>query len=345
MIVVLVMAATLWGIGGWMGAPRRARLNMLGVLLCVVIGAQLVLPEGHPVRDALGGSLQLWLLIFAAAVLVYLYARAVVWLRARRRLPPAPEAVAAADVELDRNARHIVLHEIGGAGQRRLKEARVLVVGAGGLGAPVLQYLGAAGVGTLGVIDDDVVENSNLARQVIHRDRDIGMPKVFSAQRAVSEQNPFALVRPYNRRLEADMAPALIEDYDIAVDCTDQYATRSLLNRVCVEKRVPLVSGALTPWEGQVTVFDVPRGTPCYHCLYPEPPAEDAALSCAQVGVFGPLPGIVGTIMAAEVIKRICDAGRPLLGVMMVYDAQDARALSLRIKPRTDCPVCSPLRP
>ena len=244
------------------------------------------------------------------------------------------------EAELERYARHIVLRELGGPGQRALREAKVLVVGAGGLGAPALQYLAAAGVGTVGVIDGDTVENANLQRQVIHRDADIGMPKVFSAQAAMEAQNPFVTVRPYHRRLTEEVAAALFADYDLVLDGTDNFETRELVNRAAVAAGKPLVWGALTQWEGQLAVFAPARGGPCYACVFPERPAPGLAPACAEAGVLGPLPGVVGAMMAAEAVKLIAGAGEPLMGRLMLYDALYAEARVIAVKPRPGCPVC-----
>ncbi|MEM8804354.1 MAG: ThiF family adenylyltransferase, partial [Pseudomonadota bacterium] len=211
---------------------------------------------------------------------------------------------------------------------------------AGGLGAPALQYLAAAGVGTLGVIDDDIVENSNLQRQVIHTDARIGMPKVFSAEQAMVAHNPFVTVRPYNRRLTADIAAELFADYDLILDGTDDVATRYLVNDVAVAAKLPLISAAISQWEGQISVLDPSRGAPCYRCIFPEPAAEGLAPSCAEGGVLGPLPGVIGSMMAVEAIKLLSGAGTPLLGRMLIYDALYAETRIITVKRRQDCSTC-----
>jgi molybdopterin/thiamine biosynthesis adenylyltransferase len=216
----------------------------------------------------------------------------------------------------------------------------VLVIGAGGLGAPVLQYLAAAGVGTIGVIDGDVVENANLHRQIIHRDADIGMPKVFSAKAAMQAQNPFVTVRPYHRRLTQDIIGALFADYDLVIDGTDNFDTRYLVNAAAVAAGIPLISGALTQWEGQVSVFDPARGAPCYACIFPQAPAPDLAPSCAEAGVIGPLPGVIGAMMAVEAIKLITGAGTPLRGEMVIYDALYGESRKIGLTRRADCATC-----
>ena len=342
MLLVLVMAAALWGIGAFMGAPHRARWTMIALLWAAVMGAHLLLPDGHPLRMATGESPALWALIGGAAVIVALYRAGLGWLRARAKVPEGDvqEVVAFSNTELNRYARHIVLREIGGLGQKRLKDAKVLVVGAGGLGSPVLLYLAAAGVGTIGVVDDDEVDNSNLQRQVIHRDDAIGMPKVFSAEVAMTAQNPFVTVKPYRRRLDEETAAALVAEYDLVLDGTDNFATRYLVNRACVAAGVPLVSGALSQWEGQISVFDPQAGAPCYECIFPKAPAEGLAPSCAEAGVIGPLPGVLGSMMAVEAIKVITGAGAALRGEMLIYDALYGESRKIMLKRREDCPVC-----
>jgi len=253
---------------------------------------------------------------------------------------PPEDAGPFTSTELDRYARHIVLREIGGAGQKALKDAKVLVIGAGGLGAPALQYLAAAGVGTLGVIDDDIVENANLQRQVIHADARIGMSKVQSAVAAVTELNPFITVKPYHRRLNATIAEDLISEYDLVLDGTDNFDTRYLVNSTCAKAGIPLISAALTQWEGQISLYDPKNGTPCYHCIFPQRPDPNLVPSCAQAGVLGPLPGVIGAMMAVEAVKAITDAGEGLRGRMLIYDALYADTRIVTMKPRAACPVC-----
>ncbi|MCX7567801.1 molybdopterin-synthase adenylyltransferase MoeB [Sulfitobacter sp. F26169L] len=351
MMLVVVLAAALWGLGAMMRVPRSARWMIIALLLVAVIGVQLVFPDGHPLRTATGGSAALWLIVIGMGALVWVYSRFIVRLRARTGVDAKPPASAAprqggsfSESELNRYARHIVLREVGGAGQKALKNARVLVIGAGGLGAPALQYLAAAGVGTIGVIDDDTVENTNLHRQVIHKDGSIGMAKVFSAQAEMQAQNPFITVRPYNRRLDENIAPELFAEYDLVLDGTDNSATRYLVNATCVAGGLPLISGALSQWEGQLSVFDPARGAPCYQCIFPQAAAAHLAPSCAEAGVIGPLPGVVGAMMAVEAVKIITGAGTPLRGQMVIYDALYAENRSIRIAPRGDCPICAQTR-
>lgn len=349
-MLVFVLAGVIWGLGAIMGTPRPARWIMIGLLLVAVIAGHLVLPDGHPLRAATGGSAAIWLIVTGIGGLVWLYSRVIARVRHRTGVDdknptlPAGKPGTFTETELNRYARHIALREVGGAGQKALKNAKVLVVGAGGLGAPALQYLAAAGVGTIGVIDADTVENSNLHRQVIHKDAAIGMPKVFSAQKEMEAQNPFVMVKPYHRRLDESIAAELIADYDLVLDGTDNFDTRYLVNATCVAAGVPLISGALSQWEGQLSVFDPARGAPCYQCIFPEAPAPHLAPSCAEAGVIGPLPGVVGAMMAVEAIKLITDAGAPLRGQMVIYDALYGESRNIRIAPRADCPVCGPAR-
>ena len=344
MLLGLVLAAGLWGVGYMAGVSRPARVTSVSVLMAGVILSHLVLPSGHPLREATGGSVALWLMLAGAAALVMVYGKGLKALRNRAQ-PKADQAEAKpsdrfTETELDRYARHIVLRELGGPGQKRLKKARVLVIGAGGLGAPALQYLAAAGVGTIGVIDDDVVENANLQRQVIHRDADIGMPKVFSAQQAMEAQNPNVTVLPYNRRLSDDIANDLLGDFDLILDGTDNFETRYLANRTAVALGKPLISGALSQWEGQLSVFDPAKGAPCYQCIFPEAPAAGLAPSCSEAGVIGPLPGVVGSMMAVEAIKVITGAGQALRGEMLIYDALYGESRKITLSKRSDCPIC-----
>jgi molybdopterin/thiamine biosynthesis adenylyltransferase len=242
--------------------------------------------------------------------------------------------------ELDRYARHIVLREIGGPGQKKLRKAKVLVIGAGGLGAPVLQYLAAAGVGTIGVIDDDTVSLSNLQRQVLFDEDLLGKPKVFAAQQRLKLLNPFVTVLPYNRRLTPEIAEDLFAEYDLVLDGTDTFASRHIVNAACVATKTPLVWGAISQWEGQVTVFDPASGAPCFQCVFPKPPAEGQAPTCAEAGVMGALPGVVGSMMATEAIKLITGAGTVLKGELLIFDALEGQTRKIRIQRDAGCAVC-----
>lgn len=246
------------------------------------------------------------------------------------------------ETQIRRYARHIVLAEIGGIGQSRLIAAKVLVVGAGGLGAPLLQYLAAAGIGTLGVIDHDTVDLSNLQRQVIHRTSDIGVSKVESARRALAEINPDVSVQAHDERLTADNAESIVAGYDIVADGSDNFATRYLLNDVCYALRKTLVSAAILRFDGQISTYKAWQGAghPCLRCLFPEAPSEEAVPSCAQAGVLGALAGTLGTLQATEVVKEILGVGRSLSGSLLLYDALNASFETLTVTKRSGCPTC-----
>ena len=347
--LVLLLAVAIWGLGAWLDVPVQARLLMLALLYVMVLFVVIALAPGHPLREALGGGPGPWLILGALGVGVFGYSRVLRRVRGRaadaeaRRDAAAPPATGDgpfADVELERYARHIVLREIGGPGQRTLKDAKVLVVGAGGLGSPALLYLGAAGMGTIGVIDDDAVSLSNLQRQVIHTDARTGMPKVFSAEAGIRAVNPHVEVRPYNRRLAPEIAEDLFGDYDVILDGSDSFATREVVNRAAVATGRPVIAGAITQWEGQLTIYDPAGGAPCLACLFPEAPAPGLAPSCAEAGVVGALPGVIGAMMALEAIKEITGAGTTLRGRMLLWDGLDAEARSVNVARRADCRVC-----
>ncbi|WP_439136722.1 HesA/MoeB/ThiF family protein [Roseicyclus sp.] len=345
MVFVLALGAMLWGLGHLMKTPYRARFVMLALLYLAVVAVQIVLPITHPLRQATGGSLGEWLFVGILVGVVLVYRGGLGWLRARadRSVQAAPVAAPKgpfSDEELERYARHITLREIGGSGQRALKAARVLVVGAGGLGAPALLYLAAAGVGRVGVIDADTVSLSNLQRQVIHTDARQGMPKVFSAQKAMADLNPHVEVRPYNRALEEGIAAELFAEYDLILDGTDSFAARAMINRAAVRAGKPVVAGAISAWEGQVTVYDPARGAPCMACIFPQAPAPGLSATCAETGVVGALPGVIGAMMAMEAVKLITGAGVPLAGRMVIHDALMAESREIKLARRGDCPVC-----
>jgi len=256
-----------------------------------------------------------------------------------------PQSPLFAEDELPRYARHIALREIGGPGQGRLKRASVLVVGAGGLGSPLLMYLAAAGVGRITVVDDDAVSLSNLQRQIIHSQDRLGMPKVESARTALAGINPYVTVVPVMARLRAEDAPGLIAGHDLVIDATDNLPTRHMLNMACVAARVPMLSGAISQWEGQLTVYDPARDAPCLAFLFPVIPSEDLAPDCARAGVMGALPGIIGAMMAAEAIKLITGAGRSLRGRLLLQDALWGESREIAVSRRADCPVCGMAHP
>lgn len=243
------------------------------------------------------------------------------------------------DDELERYARHIVLRELGGPGQNRLKAARVLVVGAGGLGCPALQYLGAAGVGHLTIIDDDTVGLSNLQRQILFGTGDIGEPKAEVAAHALARLNPHVNTEALVRRFGEDEAE-LASGHDLILDGTDNFATRYAVNRAAVAAGVPLISAAMAQWEGQIGLYHPASGGPCWECVFPEAPAPGLVPSCAEAGVIGALPGIIGAMMAAEAIKHITGAGKTLAGRLLIHDALYGESRIVAVKRRADCKAC-----
>ena len=340
MILFLVLVAGIWALGHFMKAPVSARWLMICLIYIAVVALQIVLPEGNLLKEAFGGEIGEWIVLGILGGAVWGYRFGLGKLRDRVRPENLPIEEKITSDATERYARHIVLREIGGPGQKRLREAKVLVIGAGGLGSPVLQYLGAAGVGTIGVIDDDVVDVTNLQRQIIHTDTRAGMPKVFSAKSAIGEQNPLVEVRPYNRRLTEDIAADLFADYDLIIEGTDHVPTKYLANEAAWASGRPLIFGAISQWEGQVSLFDPAKGGPCYRCMFPEPTRDGVALSCAEGGVLGPLPGVIGTMMAVEAVKQITGVGETLRGRLMIYDALHGETRTISAKANPACPVC-----
>ncbi|MDR2799717.1 MAG: molybdopterin-synthase adenylyltransferase MoeB [Desulfovibrio sp.] len=239
----------------------------------------------------------------------------------------------------ERYSRHLLLPEVGLGGQRRLKAARVLVAGTGGLGSPLALYLAAAGIGTLGLLDFDLVEESNLQRQILHSVKDMDRPKTASSRDRVRDINPALKVIVHNTRLTSKNALSILKDYDVVADGTDNFPTRYLINDACVLLGIPLVYGSILQFEGQATVFDARRG-PCYRCLHPAPPPPGLVPSCGEGGVMGALPGIIGTIQACEVIKLILGGGDGLTGRLLLLDAWEMRAREFRLDKDPNCPVC-----
>ncbi len=269
----------------------------------------LTLPPENNLRVALGGSLEPWALLISIFLVVYFYREILKRIRSlsikntQEIKSQHSSEISFSDVELDRYSRHMI--------------------------------------GTIGIIDDDVVDQSNLQRQVIHNDHSIGLPKVFSAQKAIEDQNPYIKVKPYNRRLSRDIASELLSEYDIIIEGSDNFETRYLVNEVAKSLSKVVVSGALSQWEGQVMVFDHSLNSPCYQCIFPEKPAAGLAPTCAEAGVFSALPGVIGTLMAAEAIKHILDVGNGLNGVMLIYDAMQAETRSIKVNKATNCRICA----
>jgi adenylyltransferase/sulfurtransferase len=245
--------------------------------------------------------------------------------------------------ELLRYSRHLILPEVGLDGQRRLKGAGVLLVGAGGLGSPLALYLTAAGVGRIGIVEFDQVDESNLQRQVLHGTQAVGRPKLESARARLADLNPGVRVEPHDRRLTSANALETIRGYDVVVDGTDNFPTRYLVNDACVLLGKPNVYGSIYRFEGQASVFDAARG-PCYRCLYPDPPPPGMVPSCAEGGVLGVLPGIIGTIQANETLKLILGVGTTLVGRLVLFDALELRFRELAIRKDPDCPICGERR-
>ncbi len=243
--------------------------------------------------------------------------------------------------EIQRYARHLIMPEVAMAGQKRLKAAKVLCIGTGGLGAPLSLYLAAAGVGTLGLADFDVVNVSNLQRQVIHFTSDVGRPKIDSAEEKLRAINPDLTVRRHEHAVDSSNALGLFADYDVIVDGTDNFPTRYLVNDACVLLGKPNVYGSIFRFDGQATVFAPPEG-PCYRCLYPEPPPPDLVPNCAEGGVLGILPGLIGVIQATETVKLILGTGKPLIGRLLLYDALEMTFREMKVRKSPRCPICGP---
>lgn len=244
------------------------------------------------------------------------------------------------DAQLLRYSRHVLLDELGIEGQQKLLAAHVLILGAGGLGSPVALYLASAGVGQITIVDDDIVDLTNLQRQIMHTEASIGQAKVTSAQRALAAINPGVRVHAVAQRVDAQLLDRLVAEVDVVLDCGDNYPSRHALNVACVHHRKPLVSGAAIRFDGQVTVYDARRtDSPCYACIFPpSQTVEDVA--CATMGVLAPLVGLVGSIQATEAIKLLCGIGEPLIGRLLMIDTRDAQFTSVQLQRQADCSVC-----
>jgi adenylyltransferase/sulfurtransferase len=245
------------------------------------------------------------------------------------------------DEQVERYARHIILRDVGGAGQQKLLNAHVLVIGAGGLGSPVLLYLAAAGVGTIGLIDDDVVSLSNLQRQVVHDTENVGKAKVESARDRIRHINPDVKLITYDRRLDAGNALDLFAGYDVIADGTDNFATRYLVNDAAFFAKKPLVSAAIGQFDGQLSTFrGFEANQPCYRCLYPEAPPEGTIPSCAEAGVLGALAGVMGSLQALEIIREVVGFGTGMAGRLLIFDGLGGRFRDVRLRPDPDCALC-----
>lgn len=355
---LLALGAVL-ALARWLGLRRRA-LAGLGVLLWLGVAAAVYRAPDSLFAKAVQWSPQALIWVLGLSLLAVGATLALRALHRRNAAPDhdapglvplkhtvkhtAPGAAtppgAVSDPELDRYARHIVLREIGGPGQAALRRARVLVVGAGGLGAPVCLYLAGAGIGRITLADDDRVSLSNLQRQVIFRESDVGRPKVQAARDAMLALNPHIAVEALDRRITAGDA-ALIGCHDLVIDGSDTFAARQAVNAACVAAGVPLIAGSIAQWEGQLTVWDPARGAPCMACIFAQAPAQGLAPACAEAGVVGPLPGILGSMMALEAVKLLSGAGAPLRGRMLIFDGLYSENRLMKIARRSDCPVCS----
>ena len=243
------------------------------------------------------------------------------------------------DEQIERYSRHIILPEVGGAGQQKMLEARILLLGAGGLGSPAAYYLAAAGIGNLGIVDFDKVDLSNLQRQIIHSTERIGMLKTESAKKTIQALNPDVNVTLYNEKIDSSNIISIIKDYDYVVDWSDNFPTRYLVNDACVMESKTLIHGSIYRFEGQVTVFK-PNSGPCYRCLYPEPPPPGMSPNCQEGGVLGVLAGIIGNLQVVEVLKLILGIGEPLVGKLLIYDALKTEFRNLNLRKDASCPLC-----
>ena len=243
------------------------------------------------------------------------------------------------DEQIERYSRHIILPEVGGAGQQKMLEARIILLGAGGLGSPAAYYLAAAGIGNLGIVDFDQVDLSNLQRQIIHSTERIGMLKTESAKKTIQALNPDVNVTLYNEKIDSSNILSIIKDYDYVVDGSDNFPTRYLVNDACVMENKTLIHGSIYRFEGQVTVFK-PNSGPCYRCLYPEPPPPGMSPNCQEGGVLGVLAGIVGNLQVVEVLKLILGIGEPLVGKLLIYDALKTKFRNLNLRKDASCPLC-----
>lgn len=350
--LMAVAALALMAVGWWRGWSLPRVLMLLAALWLLVLALLLIAPA-FAASAGLGADPRVWavggLLLAGASGYAALIGRARV--AARRRwgagqIAPLPgqletlqDILPASDDALERYARHIVLREIGGPGQQMLRKARVLIVGAGGIGSPVALYLAGAGVGHLTLADDDDVSISNLQRQILFRTRDAGRAKVEAAVETLRALNPLIEVTALPRRLDAEDAEVM-RGFDLVLEGTDSFASRKGVARACVAAGVPLIAGAIAQWEGQVTIYDPKAGTPCLDCLFPDAPAPGLALSCAEAGVAGPLPGVIGSIMALEAIKAITGAGQGLRGQMLIFDGLWGETRRIALQRRAGCAIC-----
>ena len=342
-LAVLSFLVLVWLIARHFGVSQNLRAVSVFIILIFILGTLFIIPETNSFSIVMGGWAP-WATISFLFCITFLFRFFIDVLRNKSKhvyLSDVKEADEFSNHELERYSRHILLKELGGLGQRRIKDSSVLIVGAGGLGAPVIQYLAASGVGTIGIIDHDKVSLSNLQRQVIYPAKQVGEQKVFSAADAIYQLNSNVNVRPYNRRLNSEIAEEIFSEYDVVVDGTDNFETRYLSNSAAITTKKHLVSGALSQWEGQVSVFAPHKGGPCYACVFPSPPKVGLALTCSEGGVFSPLPGVIGSVMAVETLKILSHSGNTLLGQLFIYDGLKGESRKIKINPSKKCPICS----
>tara|TARA_B100001142_G_scaffold209438_1_gene207593 strand:+ start:182 stop:1225 length:1044 start_codon:yes stop_codon:yes gene_type:complete len=343
MLVILLIATIFVGVLAFLGVRKKIILKILLTSYIFIFLTIFFLPENNPVRLTLGVSLNEWIGISFVFLVILGYIVVLKKIKTRNivKYPSNSSKKNMSDVEIERYARHLVLKDIGGQGQQRLRNAKVLVVGAGGLGNPVSMYLAGAGIGTIGIIDNDVVSLSNLQRQILYREHDVGKSKVFATQKNILEINPHIEIKPYNRLLDSRNAQKLISEYDIIIDGSDNLKTRHLVNFACVKEKKPLISGAISQWEGQISLFDPSKNYPCYSCIFPESDKENLTRSCADVGVLSSLPGVIGSLMAVEAIKEITAVGDSLRGKLFLYDAMNCKTIKIEAERNKNCKVCS----
>lgn len=371
-MVVLLILAAIWLGGLFFGVPRKLRWTLIALVWAGVLALMWLRPDAALARS-IGGDAKGWTAGAIVFVLILAYRVALKLLRRRaethppetlvlrkpvsrahaaspigttkstQETPPqiaSPQSDTLTEAELDRYARHITLREIGGPGQGRLRKARVLIVGAGALGSPVATYLAAAGVGHITLADDDRVSLSNLQRQVIYRTEDIDRPKVEAARDALFAINPHVTVTPLPRRVGTEDV-AFLKGFDLVLDGTDSFASRAGVNAAAVAAGVPVVAGSIAQWEGQLTIWDPARGAPCMACIFPDAPAPGLAPSCAETGVVGALPGVIGSMMALEAIKLLTGAGAPARGNLTIYDGLWGETRTIAIARNPACRVCA----
>jgi molybdopterin/thiamine biosynthesis adenylyltransferase len=342
-LAFLTFLVLTWLLAGYLGVSQNLRMIYVFISFIVVLVTLLLIPETNSFSVSMGGWAPLATVSFILGG-TFFFRFFIKVLRNKSHdinRADVKESNEFSNHELERYSRHIILKELGGLGQQRIKNSSVLIIGAGGLGAPVIQYLAASGVGTIGIIDHDKVSLSNLQRQVIFPTKKVGEQKVFSAVDAIHKLNSNVNVRPYNRRLNSDIAEEIFSEYDVIIDGTDNFETRYISNAAANVTKKYLVSGALGQWEGQVSVFAPHKGAPCYACVFPTPPKEGLALTCSEGGVFSPLSGVIGSVMAVETLKILSQSGNTLLGQMFIYDGLRGESRKIKIKPNKKCPVCS----